>query len=233
MMGSPSSEPMHENDEAPHEVSIVIVNLDIYKGTYSSSSRNYYMGKYEVTQAQWQAIMGNNPSFRTDSPSCPVENVSWSDIQAFIQRVKDKTGKTYRLPTEAEWEYACRAGSAMSFSTGSCLDGSQANYDASKPYKNCTKGASEGQTIAVGSFSPNDFGLHDMHGNVSEWCADWYGAYGKNSEANPKGANSGKYRVIRGGSATDEAAKCRSAARSNSSPNKRYNSVGFRLVLEQ
>ena len=147
----------------------------------------YYMGKYEVTQEQWQSVMGNNPSSRTTGAKLPVTDVSWEYCQEFIKKLNAKTDGGYRLPTEAEWEYACRAGTTTAYSYGNNLTWSDANI--------------AGESIKeVGSYKPNAFGLYDMHGNLWEWCEDWSGYYPAGSVTDPKGPSTGKYRVLRGGS---------------------------------
>ncbi|MEN6422232.1 MAG: formylglycine-generating enzyme family protein [Smithella sp.] len=154
---------------------------------------NFYMGKYEVTQGQWQQIMGNNPShFSSCGDNCPVEKVSWNDVQDFIRRLNSQTGKNYRLPTEAEWEYAARSGGkSEQYSGGADVD-SVAWYD----------GNSGRKTHPVGQKKPNGLGLHDMSGNVWEWCQDWYSDkyYSQSNRDNPSGPSSGSNRVLRGGS---------------------------------
>jgi formylglycine-generating enzyme required for sulfatase activity len=217
MMGSPESEADRSNNEYQHQVSV----------------SSFKMSKYEVTQAQWEAIMGNNPGYFKGCAQCPVENVSWDDIQDFLQRLNAKTGKNYRLPTEAEWEYAARGGTSTPFYTGNCLSTDQANYDGNYPYQTCAKGKYRGKTTPVGSYAPNKYGLYDLHGNVWEWCSDWYGKdYYNNSPANnPKGPSTGSSRVLRGGSWGNDARYCRSAIRNRSSPSYRIDYDGFRLVF--
>jgi formylglycine-generating enzyme required for sulfatase activity len=206
-MGSPTSEPERTGNETQQS------------GTLSS----FYMGVTEVTQALWQAVMGNNPScFQADN--LPVENVSWNDCQKFISKLNQLTGKSYRLPTEAEWEYACRAGTSTPFSTGENLTTSQANYDGNYPYNGNAKGQYLKKTRPVGSFTPNAWGLYDMHGNVSEWCSDWSGDYSTSAQTNPQGATSGSYRVIRGGNWRDGAPSCRVAVRHNATAALQYTS---------
>jgi len=135
------------------------------------------------------------------------------------------------LPTEAQWEYACRAGTTTPFNTGNCLNSTQANYNAINPYPSCSKGEYKGEVVPVGSYAPNAWGLYDMHGNVWEWCADWYGSYSSGSQTNPTGPSSGTGRVLRGGSWSNNAGICRSANRSGDTPDIRYSICGFRLVL--
>jgi formylglycine-generating enzyme required for sulfatase activity len=217
MMGSPDSEADRNNDEYQHQVSV----------------SSFKMSKYEVTQAQWEAIMGNNRSEFSGCAQCPVENVSWDDIQDFLQKLNAQTGKNYRLPTEAEWEYAARGGTSTPFYTGTCLSTDQANYDGNNPYQSCAKGEYRETTTPVGSFAPNKYGLYDMHGNVWEWCQDWYGEdyYNNSPSDNPKGPSTGTYRVLRGGSWYYDAQRCRSANRRDDTPDYRFNGNGFRLVF--
>ncbi len=217
MMGSPTSEPKRDDDERQHRVTI---------------SKPFYMQTTEVTQGQWQAVMGSNPShFSSCGDDCPVEQVSWNDAQEFIRRLNAKEGTNqYRLPTEAEWEYACRAGTTTPFAFGSCLSTNQANYDGNYPLPGCNKGAYRGSTVSAGSFAPNSWGLHDMHGNVWEWCRDRYGDYPSGSVTDPAGPSSGSFRVNRGGSWFFNARDCRSAYRSRSDPGGRSFDLGFRLA---
>jgi formylglycine-generating enzyme required for sulfatase activity len=183
---------------------------------HSVTLNSFNIGKTEVTQAQWKSIMGSNPSnFKGDN--LPVENVSWDDVQIFIGKLKAKTGKTYRLPTEAEWEYA--AGKIDETSLGD-----YAWYDVN----------SNKTTHPVGTKQPNQFGLYDMGGNVWEWCNDWYEAdyYSKSQPENPKGPSASSSRVRRGGSWLDGASYCRVAFRGNGTPVIRSYTLGFRLVLD-
>jgi formylglycine-generating enzyme required for sulfatase activity len=187
-------------------------------------SQPFYLGKYEVTQAEWQAVMEENPCHFTGDPYLPVENVSWEDMQAFIQRLHEKEDVTsYRLPTEAEWEYACRAGSTTAYSFGDDPEqlGEYARYNAN----------SNEEVHPVGQRKPNTFGLYDMHGNVWEWVQDWYGSYLPGTATNPQGPPSGSNRVARGGSWFNDAGICRSAHRGLSGPpGYRYDILGFRLL---
>jgi len=188
---------------------------------------DFYIGKYEVTQGQWQRIMGSNPShFSSCGDNCPVENVSWRDVQEFIRKLNNQSGKRYRLPTEAEWEYAARSGGKREkwsgTSDGSSL-GDYAWYDAN----------SGGQTHPVGQKRPNGLGLHDMSGNVWEWCQDWYGRnyYSSSGRDNPGGPSSGSSRVNRGGGWDSNAADTRAAIRGRNYPGSRNIILGFRLAL--
>jgi formylglycine-generating enzyme required for sulfatase activity len=195
--------------------------------THSVTITNvFYMGRYEVTQAQWQAEMGTNPSFfqgQADSPSRPVEQVTWSAIQGFLSA----TGM--RLPTEAQWEYACRAGTTTAFhgftgylsgTNDDTLVGNIAWYSTN----------SGGQTHAVGGMAANGLGLHDMSGNVFEWCGDWYGAYSAGAQTNPAGPASGTYRVLRGGAWSNIALNVRSSYRGVNTPDFTYRNIGFRVA---
>ena len=201
-----------DNDEKPtHRVTL---------------TNDYYIGKYEVTQALWQMVMGNNPSeFKGDN--LPVETVSWYDCQEFISKLNRITGKMFRLPTEAEWEYAARGGNK---SRGYQYSGSNNLSDVAWYGNN-----SGDETHAVGTKQPNELGIYDMSGNVDEWCQDWKGAYSSSSQVNPTGANSGSSRVIRGGSwdASDWGWGCRSSYRSCTLPGNRYYGFGLRLVLSE
>jgi formylglycine-generating enzyme required for sulfatase activity len=195
----------------------------------------FSMGKYEVTQGQWQAIMGNNPSeFQNCGTNCPVENVSWNDAQEFIQKLNAMNdGYLYRLPSEAEWEYACRAGTTTAFAFGDSLSSDQANFAGDCPYGGAGKGVYRGKTTPVGSFQPNAWGLYDMHGNVYEWCQDWYhdsynGAPNDGSAWLSGGEQ--KNRVLRGGSWSIIASQLRSAYRYQYKPDARLSYHGLRVV---
>ena len=197
---------------------------DDEKPTHNVTLSSFYLCKYEVTQALWQAVMGNNPSsFKGDN--LPVEQVSWNDCQTFISRLNNLTGKNFRLPTEAEWEYAARGGNR---SRGYKYSGSNTLSDVA-----WYNGKSESGTHPVGSKSPNELGLYDMSGNVREWCSDRYGTYSSTSQTNPTGPSSGSGRVDRGGSWDDGAWDCRLSDRNYSSPDYRYNYLGLRLALSQ
>ena len=187
-------------------------------------TNDYYIGKYEVTQALWKAVMGKNPSlFKGDN--LPVEQVSWDDCQEFISKLNRITGKMFRLPTEAEWEYAARGGNK---SRGYQYSGSNNLLDVAWCGDN-----SGSKTRAVGTKQPNELGIYDMSGNVWEWCQDRLGAYSSSSQVNPTGANSGSYRVSRGGSWCEFARLCRSSCRDLTSPGNRNYDLGLRLVLSE
>ena len=208
MMGSPDSEQWRHTTEGPqHEVTL---------------SKPFYMGVTEVTQAQYQAIMGTNPSSFKGATN-PVETVSWNDATEFCKKLSEKTRQAVRLPTEAEWEYACRAGSKTRFCFG---DAEEGLGDYAWYHVNAGK-----TTHPVGQKKPNVWGLYDMHGNVFEWCADWRGDYPKGAVTDPQGPASGSRRVLRGGSWYINTDNCRAAFRSRSNPDHRLNNVGFRVVV--
>jgi len=218
MMGSPIYEPGRFESETLHQVTI---------------SRAFYMQTTEVTQRQWQLVMGTNPSKLTScGDNCPVEQVSWNDVQDFIRKLNmmEWTDK-YRLPTEAEWEYAARAGTTTAFSTGTCLSTDQANYQGhNNPLHGCPKGQYREKTVDVGSFAPNAWGLYNMHGNVWEWVQDWYGDYSSGGVTDPEGPSNGWDRVARGGAWDYYARSCRAAVRFFEDPGYRDDSLGFRLL---
>jgi formylglycine-generating enzyme required for sulfatase activity len=192
----------------------------------------FWMGKTEMTQAQWQQVMGSNPS-RFEGDSRPVEQVSWNDAQKYLKKLNTQAGQEiYRLPTEAEWEYAARAGTTTPFYFGETISTDQANYDGDYVYGSGKKGVDRGQTTEVGSFPANAWGLYDIHGNVWEWCQDWYGSdyYATSPKDNPQGPDTWEYRVLRGGSWDDDPHGCRSAYRSRGVPGYRGDYVGFRVV---
>ncbi len=240
MMGSPTNEAERDASETQHTVTI---------------SRGFWMGKYLVTQGDYFAVVGSNPSFfngvapngtnyGTDLTR-PVESLGWFDATNYCaMRTQQEragglipTNYVYRLPTESEWEYADRAGTNTAFYLGSGLYSGQANfdglyeYDASVGTISNASGIYLGQTTAVGSYQPNAWGLYDMIGNVFEWCQDWYGTYPGGSVIDPQGAVSGSHRVIRGGYFDDAARYCRSAYRINNLPANGTNNIGFRVLL--
>jgi formylglycine-generating enzyme required for sulfatase activity len=189
-----------------------------------SIGKSFYLGKYEVTQTQWTAVMGSNPS-HFKGQNNPVERVSWDDAQEFINRLNQKEGHTrYRLPTEAEWEYAVRAGTTSTYFFGD---------DADQLGSYAWKGNSGDTTHPVGQKQPNAWGLYDMYGNVWEWVQDWYGEeyYSGSPSIDPRGPSSGSSRVVRGGGWYCSAADCRSAERRGNSPGYRSDILGFRLAL--
>ncbi len=218
-MGSPETEKYRSSDETRHKVTI---------------KKPFYLQTTEVTQGQWIEIMGENPSeFRKCGKDCPVENVSWDDCQEFIKRLNEREGTSkYRLPTEAEWEYACRGGKASAFDNGGITEdgcGCDPNLDKIGWY--C--GNSWRRAHPVAQKKVNAWGLYDMHGNVWEWCQDWYGEYPTGHVVDPKGARYGPKRVIRGGSCLNYVEKCRSAYRYSYKTNVRKNNIGFRVARTQ
>ena len=197
-----------------------------YDGGYpvhSVTLSDYYIGQTEVTQELWEAVMGSNPSYFEGDNQCPVENVSWNDCQEFIKKLNRLTGKNFRLPTEAEWEYAARGGNK---SKGYKYSGSN-DADAVAWY-NKNSGS---KTQPVAQKQSNELGLYDMSGNVWEWCQDWYGKYSSRSQSNPKGANTGSDRVLRGGSWFDYARYVQVSYRHNCTPDTRFSGYGLRLAL--
>ena len=179
----------------------------------------FYIGTYEVTQDQWEEVMGKNPS-RIKGAKLPVTQVSWNDCQGFIKKLNAKTDGGFRLPTEAEWEYSCRAGTTTTYSFGDKITLQDANYADSKI----------GKPVAVGSYKPNAFGLYDMHGNVWEWCEDWGAGHPAGAVTDPKGAATGERRVLRGGSFYLFESSARSSFRSYLTPSDQLNGLGFRLA---
>jgi formylglycine-generating enzyme required for sulfatase activity len=191
----------------------------------------FWMGKFPVMQEQYEAVMGTNPS-KFKGAKRPVESVSWHDAVAFCQRLSEKLGNQYRLPSEAEWEYACRAGTTTPFYFGATLTSDLASYRGTETYANEPKGKDRAQTTDVGTFFPNAFGLYDMHGNVWEWCADhWHKSYqGAPSDGSAWTDKNNTHRLLRGGSWFNIPRYCRSACRYYDTPAFRFSSVGFRVV---
>ena len=201
---------------------VLDVCLKWAKPVHQVTVNDYYIGETEVTQELWQAVMGNNPSEFKGS-NLPVEYVSWNDCQDFIRKLNAQTGQNFRLPTEAEWEYAARGGNksrGYKYS-GSNNIGDVAWYTDNSSYK----------THDVKTKSPNELGLYDMSGNVWEWCQDWYGSYGSSAQTNPTGASSGSRRVYRGGSWSSSARGCRVSYRISYTPGGCGNDLGLRLAL--
>ena len=192
--------------------------------THSVTLSSYYICKYEVTQALWRAVMGSNPS-NFKGNNLPVENVSWYDCQTFIKRLNSYTGRNFRLPTEAEWEFAARGGN---YSRHYKYSGSNHIDDVAWYIDNSNK-----RPHPVGTKQANELGLYDMSGNVGEWCSDWDGSYSSYSQTNPTGPNSGSSRVNRGGFWRYNARYCRTPERSSNAPDYCVNFIGLRLVLSQ
>ena len=218
-MGSAPDLAGRQRDETLHEVEI---------------TRGFYLGRYEVTQKEWQEIMDHNPSqFAECGPRCPVETVNYFVIQEFITRLEERSaGNLFRLPTEAEWELACRAGTESAFSSGDTLTTDQANFDGRYPAIGGPPGSFRGAPSPVGSHPPNPWGFYDLHGNVWEWCGDWYGEYPAGPVRDPAGPPQGELRVIRGGSWAFDGNSARSALRYTHAPEDDGYSLGFRLVRE-
>jgi formylglycine-generating enzyme required for sulfatase activity len=213
-MGSPSYEIDRESDEGPQ---------------HSVSLSGFQMSKHEVTFGQYDAFCDATGRRKPSDNGWgrgnrPVINIDWNDATAFAQWMG------CRLPTEAEWEYACRAGTTSPFNTGSCLSRWQANYNGDNPYSTCARGTYLQKTMPVGSYAPNAWGLYDMHGNVYEWCSDWYGDYSKFEHFNSNGPTKGTFKIIRSGFWGSDGKYSRSANRNSSSPSNRSNNIGFRLV---
>jgi formylglycine-generating enzyme required for sulfatase activity len=239
VIGSPREEKNRGTDEQQHKVEI---------------TRGFYLGAYEVTQGEYEKIMGTNPSRfcpagggrelvkGMSTSKFPVECVSYESAVQFCARLSTSAAekrekRVYRLPSEAEWEYACRAGSSDPFAHGSSLSSTQANFDGNAPYGGAAKGPNLERTCQVGSYKPNAWGLFDMHGNVSEWCSDWYAdwfvdAYGHPTKINPKGPAKGLWRVIRGGGYNGKGMLCRAAIRGRFQPADRYDWLGFRVACD-
>lgn len=234
-MGSPAPEPARYQTEGPlTEVTI---------------SRGFWIGRYEVTQGEFETVMGRNPSNFIGDPKRPVEQVEWHDAVAYCDAITEReraagrlpSGYAYRLPTEAEWEYACRAGTSTAFHHGEALRSGMANFQGRFEYPPCgddsdhcpnPAGISLEQTAPVGSYPPNAWDLHDMHGNVFEWCADWWSdTLPGGAVTDPSGPGETAPKVIRGGGWQSFAVDCRSAVRSDSNPIHGNYDVGFRIVL--
>jgi formylglycine-generating enzyme required for sulfatase activity len=234
-MGSPKTETDRGADETPHEVKI---------------TKGFHLGVHEVTQGQYEKVMGVNPSFFTptgpgkvkvkikDTSRWPVECVTWHDAVEFCRKLgalpKEAAAKrTYRLPTEAEWEYACRAGTTTALHYGDNVDSYAANFNGLSPYGVGRGGPFHRRPADVGSYQANKFGLFDMHGNVMEWCQDWYAAdhYAKSPAEDPTGPADGKEKVTRGGAWSNSGKACRSAVRTKLAPGQSHYGLGFRVVM--
>ncbi|MGQ9655546.1 MAG: formylglycine-generating enzyme family protein [Thermodesulfobacteriota bacterium] len=225
LMGSPPNEPFRDHDESQHKVLL---------------SKPFYIQTTEVTQGQWKALMGQNPShFKECGDRCPVERVSWFDGKKFVERLNQRGEGRYRLPTEAEWEYVCRAGTSSAFYWGEAVDCAKAMFgnNSLRGVVLCldrveSLGLKRDSPAPVASYPPNPWGVFDMHGNVWEWCEDWYAPYPQGEVSDPKGPGSGEMKVRRGGSWFKFGTFCRSANRNFAHPANRYSTTGLRLVRE-
>ena len=229
MMGSPVDERGRWSDEGPqHDVTI---------------TQPFYLGKHEVTQAQWEVVMGSNPSYFGGRPNKPVEGVSWDNCQTYAERLNRMGQGTFRLPTEAEWEYACRAGTTTRFSFGDALEcGDETRFYCELPDQymwwlgNNEYGGEAFGSKEVGRKLPNPWGLYGMHGNTREWCQDWLGAYSAEPQTDPQGPAAASYlvfRVLRGGRWYEYLRDCRSAYRNHHLPDEPGFPVGLRLLRER
>jgi formylglycine-generating enzyme required for sulfatase activity len=214
MMGSPEDEPERYKDETQHQVTL---------------SEGFWLGATTVTQELWEAVTGDNPS-EFKGTQRPVERVSWEDTQKFMEQLNNEIpGLELSLPTESQWEYACRAGTTTPFFFGDNISTNQVNYDGNFPYAKGEKGEYRKETVEVKALPCNDWGLYQMHGNVSEWCRDWFGDYPADPVVDPVGPDKGRYRVYRGGSWFFYGWNCRSADRDWNTPVLRSYDLGFRL----
>ncbi|OED43783.1 sulfatase-modifying factor protein [Chromatiales bacterium (ex Bugula neritina AB1)] len=215
LMGSPEEEPERDDDEQQHEVEL---------------TSGFWLADTACTQALWQAVMGENPSEFTDAEN-PVENVSWHDAMEFLEKLNNHTADgLFQLPSEAQWEYACRAGTTSAFYLGENITSEQVNFDGNAPYNNEPESKYRGKTVPVKSFTPNPWGLYQMHGNVREWCSDWFEHdYPAGKQIDPVGPEDGARRVLRGGCWINGGRRCRSASRAHYVPDGRDDRVGFRL----
>lgn len=215
LMGSPDDEPERIDNETLHTVTL---------------TRGYWLADTACTQELWEAVMGSNPS-RFPGPQRPVEKVSYKDVSDFPGRVNELVpGLNLALPTEAQWEYACRAGTTTPFNTGDQLTTDQANYNGNYPYNSGPQGEYREETVDVRTFSPNHWGLYQMHGNVWEWCRDWQDAYSDAEQRDPTGPATGSNRALRGGSWINNARLVRSGYRSWYEPGGRSGSLGVRCL---
>ena len=216
LMGSSDSEPERDDDEQQHTVRL---------------TEGYWIADTACTQALWQEVMSENPS-HFKGGNLPVEQVSWVDAVRFINKLNDRLGALFALPTEAQWEYACRAGTTTPFSFGETISSEKVNFDGSRPYDNGQTSEDRQKTVEVASLPANDWGLYEMHGNVLEWCTDWFDIYDVSQDIgiDPIGPETGEYRVLRGGSWRYVGRLCRSAVRDHGLPDVRLNYLGFRLV---
>ena len=212
LMGSPEEEEDHYGTESQHQVTL---------------TKGFWMLETPVTQEMWKHVMGDE--LYCDGGILPMEEVSWYDCQEFCEKLSGRMGMRLALPTEAQWEYACRAGTTTPFNFGSVLNGDKANCRGYFPYGTDKQGMHHNDLTPVRSYAPNAWGLYDMHGNIWEWCQDWYGDYPSDSVTDPTGPNSGSRRICRGGSYDDCASDCRSAYRTGESPESQGYGVGYSM----
>jgi formylglycine-generating enzyme required for sulfatase activity len=218
-IGSPINEVERSSEESPRH----IVNIP-----------SFLMSRFPITQRQWKVVMDNNPAIFIGNGDRPVETISWDEAQIFCQKLTERTDNFYRLPSESEWEYACRAGTITAFSFGETIAANLANFNGAAPYLYAPKGISNFTTTEVGTYPANGFGLHDMHGNVWEWCADhWHDDYDLLPQDGSAWTETGDHscRVIRGGSWRDPAHYCRSAKRAQNAANQGDRVTGFRVAF--
>ncbi|MCG2747198.1 MAG: formylglycine-generating enzyme family protein [Desulfobulbaceae bacterium] len=219
LMGSPADEPERYDDERQHEVVL---------------TEGFWLADTACTQGLWQAVTDDYPSRFQRDDNLPVETVSWEDCLTFIEKINGMIpGVNLRLPTEAQWEYACRAGTVTPFSFGTQITTGQVNYDGNYPYRGGKKGEYRRKTVAVKSLPCNNWGLYAMHGNVWEWCADWLGDYEAGPVPDPRGPATGVDRVLRGGGWIDDGHSARSARRDGDRPGARGVNFGLRLSRGQ
>jgi formylglycine-generating enzyme required for sulfatase activity len=225
-MGSPEEEPgRYENEEPRHRVTL---------------TRPFYFGVYPMTLQQHQELLGVlGPDeallgSRADHPICDISWEAAQEVCLWLSQLpaEQAAGRHYRLPTEAEWEYACRAGTSTPFSFGATLSAEEANFNSVEPYGRVQPTPAVGTTTRVGSYPPNAFGLYDLHGNVQEWCRDWYGPYPAEDQTDPTGPEQGDQCVLRGGSWLVDGTRCRSARRNHFDPDSHNTNYGLRVVLE-
>jgi uncharacterized protein (TIGR02996 family) len=227
LMGSPDDEKERGRDEGPQRETAI--------------TRPFYLGVYPVTQRHYQAVVGSNPAHFQDDLDHPVEQVNWSDAVAFCQLLsglpaEKEAGRQYRLPTEAEWEYACRAGTTTAYSFGTTMSGRDGTCNSLHPYGEVPSLDALDRTSKVGSYRPNAWGLYDLHGNVWEWCSDFYHSryyLRRRAQRNPRGPAQGDRRVLRGGSWGAHAQYCRSACRNKYTPSTRWHNYGFRVACSE